>query len=151
MLPPRPPGSVTLHRLSSAVAVSGETAMLSATRPCVLLAVSVLFLASASAIPAQSGGKPPKQLTPEQIKAGYYVGGATVVVPDGGSASVSSFCSVADGRNEAGVPGLGKIPYVSRGFRNVGAGRSMQRLGISVSVRIIDLRAMDEELLGKRP
>jgi hypothetical protein len=123
--------------------------MLSACRY-VLLVFSGLFLANVHVM-AQAGGKPPKQLTPEQIKAGYYVGGASVVVPDGGSATVSSFSSVAEGRNEAGVPGLGKVPYISRGFRNLGYGRSIQRFGVSVSVRIIDLKAMDEQLLGTRP
>ena len=50
-------------------------------------------------------------------------------------------------RVEFGTPVLSKIPYLKRGFTNVGYGQSMTRSSISVSVRIIDLRAEEERFL----
>src|SRR4051794_34568412 len=45
---------------------------------------------------------------------------SSVVVPDGGEALVAGHSSVSEGRNEFGVPVLGKVPYLDRGYRNVG-------------------------------
>src|SRR5690242_4551009 len=96
----------------------------------VLHAVSGLFLASVAVIPAYAGG-PPQQPTPEQINAirARYVRVGPVLVPDGGSASVASYSTLREGRIEAGVPGLAKVPYLSRGFGNLAAGRSASRVG----------------------
>jgi len=73
----------------------------------------------------------------------------TVIVPDGGVAVQGSFSSVPEGRNEGGVPMLGKVPYLGRGFRNVGAGSSVSTFQRSVSVRIFSLMEEDAKLLGK--
>ena len=73
----------------------------------------------------------------------------TVIVPDGGVAVQGSFSSIPEGRNEGGVPILGKVPYLGRGFRNVGAGSSVSTFQRSVSVRIFSLMEEDAKLLGK--
>ena len=73
----------------------------------------------------------------------------TVLVPDGGVAVQSSVSSALEARNEAGVPILGKVPYLGRGFRNVGTGSSISTVQRSVSVRIISLIEEDAKLLGK--
>src|SRR5689334_6815762 len=49
----------------------------------------------------------------------------TVVVPDGGEALAARYGTYSEGRNEFGVPGLGKLPYAGRGFRNIGQGRTV--------------------------
>jgi type II secretory pathway component GspD/PulD (secretin) len=67
----------------------------------------------------------------------------TVSVPDGGTVSLGSYSRYSESRTEYGTPVLGKIPYVSRGFRNVGYGRSVSSVTVTASVRIIDLA--DEE------
>jgi type II secretory pathway component GspD/PulD (secretin) len=69
----------------------------------------------------------------------------TVTVPDGGSVTVGSYSQLSEGRNEFGVPILGRVPYAGRGFRNVGYGRDAVSGRVGVSVRIIDLR--EEEYL----
>jgi hypothetical protein len=74
--------------------------------------------------------------------AAFVTSGGTVTVPDGGSRVLGSTSYLSEGRNEAGVPGLGKLPYVGRGFRNVGTGRSLGSVQTSISVRII---IMEEE------
>jgi type II secretory pathway component GspD/PulD (secretin) len=74
----------------------------------------------------------------------------TVTVPDGGTATVGGYSQVSEGRTEYGVPGLGKVPYVSRGFRNVGYGRSTVVGRVTASVRIIDLREEEYRQTGVR-
>ena len=52
-------------------------------------------------------------------------------------------------RNEFGTPGLGKIPYASRLFKNIATGRQTTSSRIGVSVRIISLEEEERKLLGK--
>ncbi len=61
----------------------------------------------------------------------------TVSVPDGGTILLGGIKRQSEGRNEAGVPFLSKIPYVSRLFRNTGVGRTSQSLMLMVTPRII--------------
>jgi hypothetical protein len=75
----------------------------------------------------------------------------SVVVPDGGEALVAGYSSVREGRNEFGVPVLGKVPYLDRGYRNVGAGHDVRRTTLSVRVRIINLAEEEERQTGVRP
>jgi hypothetical protein len=78
------------------------------------------------------------------------VGGTTVRVPDGGTATVASYSEYAEGRSEYGAPMLGKVPYGDRGVRNVGYGRHIATRGVSVSARIIDLREEEFRQTGFR-
>lgn len=78
------------------------------------------------------------------------LGGATVNVPDGGVRVLGGSGFMSEGRNEGGVPGLGKLPYVGRGFRNVGAGSSIGSVQASVSVRIIILEEEAAKLSGQK-
>jgi hypothetical protein len=75
----------------------------------------------------------------------------TVLVPDGGEALVAGYSTLREGRNEFGVPVLGKMPYVNRGVNNVGAGRSIGRTTVSVRVRVINLAEEEERQTGVRP
>ena len=52
----------------------------------------------------------------------------TVSVPDGGTVLLGGIKRLAEGRNERGMPILGKLPYISRLFKNVGIGRETQTL-----------------------
>ncbi len=61
----------------------------------------------------------------------------SVNVPDGGTVVMGGFKRLAEGRNEAGPPILGKIPYLSRLFRNVSYGRQSEHLIMLVTPRII--------------
>jgi hypothetical protein len=76
------------------------------------------------------------------VGATIITGGTTATVPDGGTRVFSSVGAVSEGRNEAGVPLLGKVPYLDRGYRNVGQGRTVTGAQINISVRII---SMEEE------
>jgi hypothetical protein len=76
---------------------------------------------------------------------------SSVVVPDGGEALVAGYSSVYEGRREAGVPVLGKVPYLGRGFGNVAAGRSISRTTVSVRARVIILSEEEERQTGVRP
>jgi predicted DNA repair protein MutK len=78
------------------------------------------------------------------------IGGTTVRVPDGGTASVASYSEYAEGRSEFGAPILGKLPYVDRAVRNVGYGRHLATRGVSVSARMIDLREEEYRQTGFR-
>jgi len=61
----------------------------------------------------------------------------TVSVPDGGTILLGGIKRLREGRNERGIPVLGKIPYLSRLFRNVSTGREAQSLMLMVTPRII--------------
>ncbi len=61
----------------------------------------------------------------------------TVSVPDGGTILLGGIKRLSEGRTERGVPVLSKIPYVSRLFRNVSAGRDARSLMLMVTPRII--------------
>ena len=61
----------------------------------------------------------------------------TVSVPDGGTILLGGIKRMQEGRAERGIPVLSKIPYVSRLFRNVSAGRDATSLMLMVTPRII--------------
>lgn len=61
----------------------------------------------------------------------------TVNVPDGGTILLGGIKRLSEGRAERGVPMLGKIPYISRLFRNVAVGRDATSLMMMVTPRII--------------
>jgi general secretion pathway protein D len=71
----------------------------------------------------------------------------TVSVPDGGTVLLGGIKRQSEGRNEFGVPGLSKIPYVNRLFKNVGIGRNTASLMLMVTPRII-IQEEEEEKLG---
>lgn len=71
----------------------------------------------------------------------------TVSVPDGGTVLLGGIKRLKEGRNEAGVPMLSKLPYVNRLFKNVGIGRETQSLMLMVTPRII-IQEEEESKLG---
>jgi general secretion pathway protein D len=71
----------------------------------------------------------------------------TVSVPDGGTVLLGGIKRLSEGRNEAGVPILNKIPYLNRLFKNVAVGRETQSLMMMVTPRII-IQEEEEEKLG---
>jgi general secretion pathway protein D len=77
----------------------------------------------------------------------YVTVSTTVSVPDGGTVLLGGIKRLSEGRNEAGVPILDKIPYINRLFKNVGIGRETQSLMMMVTPRII-IQEEEEEKLG---
>jgi general secretion pathway protein D len=71
----------------------------------------------------------------------------TVSVPDGGTVLLGGIKRLREGRTERGVPMLGKLPYISRLFKNVGIGRETQTLMLMVTPRII-IQEEEEAKLG---
>ena len=72
----------------------------------------------------------------------------TVTAPDRGTVLLGGIKSARESRNELGVPVLGKLPFVGRGFRNIGIGREVSSSMMSVTPVIHDFEAMERELLG---
>ena len=72
----------------------------------------------------------------------------TVSVPDGGTVLMGGIKRLAEGRTERGMPILGKLPYISRLFKNVGTGRETQTLMMMVTPRIIIQEEEEEKVLG---
>ncbi|MGC6447205.1 MAG: hypothetical protein ACON5J_12325 [Rubripirellula sp.] len=75
----------------------------------------------------------------------------TVSVPDGGTILLGGIKRQAEGRVERGIPVLSKIPYVSRLFRNVSAGRDSSSLMLMVTPRIIIQEEEEESQTGYNP
>ena len=71
----------------------------------------------------------------------------TVSVPDGGTVLLGGIKRLREGRNEAGVPLLSKVPYIDRLFRNVGIGRETDSLMMMVTPHII-IQEEEEERRG---
>lgn len=72
----------------------------------------------------------------------------TVTAPTGGAINAGSFSTFMEGRNEFGAPGLGRISYLGRGFRNTGYGSQGTRMQITVSPQIIILSEQEQRLFG---
>lgn len=72
----------------------------------------------------------------------------TVSVPDGGTILLGGIKRLREGRSERGIPVLGKIPYLSRLFRNVSTGREAQSLMLMVTPRIIIQEEEEERQTG---
>jgi general secretion pathway protein D len=102
-------------------------------------------LAAAALTPAARAQAPVVVPVPTSIRLQ-----TTVTVPDGGTALVGGYSRVSERRTELGVPGLGGVPYVGRGFRNVAYGRSIVTGRVTASVRIIDLREEEFRQTGFR-
>jgi hypothetical protein len=75
----------------------------------------------------------------------------SVAVPDGAEALVGGQKLLSEGRNEFGAPLVGRVPYLGRGFRNIGYGRSALSTTVSVRVRVIRLADEEERQTGVRP
>ena len=75
----------------------------------------------------------------------------TVSVPDGGTVLMGGIKRLSEGRKEAGVPILNKIPYINRLFKNVGIGRETQSLMMMVTPRIIIQEEEEQAVLGTAP
>ena len=73
---------------------------------------------------------PPEEIIDAMVEHGAWIIGD----PDD---CVAGIKRLAEGRVERGVPVLSKIPYVSRLFRNVSAGRDARSLMLMVTPRII--------------
>lgn len=74
----------------------------------------------------------------------------TVTVPDGGTVLLGGVRRSTEERNEAGVPILGKTPFINRLFRNVGVRRSVFSNMLLVTPKIIILEE-EEQKLGIPP
>jgi hypothetical protein len=77
--------------------------------------------------------------------------GSTIVVPDQGATFLGGINRSSMGRNEFGVPGLGKLPFVNRLFNNRSIGQDMNSGNVWVTAKIHDFDAMEEALLGTTP
>jgi len=75
----------------------------------------------------------------------------TVSVPDGGTVLMGGIKRLSEGRSEAGVPILNKIPYLNRLFKNVGISHETQSLMMMVTPRIIIQEEEEAALLGTQP
>jgi general secretion pathway protein D len=80
----------------------------------------------------------------------YVTVTTTVSVPDGGTVLLGGIKRLSEGRNDFGVPGLDKIPYINRLFRNTSIGRETSSLMMMVTPRII-IQEEEEANLGTAP
>jgi general secretion pathway protein D len=114
----------------------------------VVVALSVLFLT-----PTVQAQVPGQFIRPTFVNAPTTTQlniQTTVTIPDGGSVLVGGYSRMSEGRNEFGVPVLGKVPYLAPGFRNVGYGRDVKSVRVIASVRIINLEEEEYRQTGVR-
>lgn len=83
----------------------------------------------------------------EPITSSFSVS-TTVNVPDGGTVMLGGIKRLSEGRTEAGVPILSKIPYLKRLFSNTSIGRDTTSLMMMVTPRIVIKDEEEEYLTG---
>jgi type II secretory pathway component GspD/PulD (secretin) len=71
-----------------------------------------------------------------------------VMVPDGGGIVVGGVKRSAEGQNSAGVPGLGNIPGVGRGFGNRAIGRETGNSALSIHPQVLIMSELEEDHLA---
>jgi len=72
-----------------------------------------------------------------------------VSVPDGGTMSLGGVSRSGEFRNSAGVPILGSLPVTGRAFGNRSTRGFQSAGGSSISVKIISLQEMDEDITAE--
>ena len=77
----------------------------------------------------------------------YVTVTTTVSVPDGGTVLLGGIKRLSEGRSEAGVPILNKVPFLNRLFKNTSIGRQTSSLMMVVTPRII-IQEEEEENIG---
>lgn len=77
----------------------------------------------------------------------YVTVTTTVSVPDGGTVLLGGIKRLSEGRSEAGVPILNKVPFLNRLFKNTSIGRETSSLMMVVTPRII-IQEEEEEAIG---
>lgn len=93
-----------------------------------------------------------QQATAVQLPTYSFFGlNTTVSVPDQGAAYLGGIKRAASGRNELGVPMLGKLPFFGRPFTNRSIGLERSAMNMHVTATIHDFEAMEEALLGRAP
>ncbi len=108
---------------------------------------SAALATSRPALGAGSGNDSKIQVGPAVI---LVTGQGPIRIPDGGVRVLSAYGNVAEARNEGGVPIMGGIPYLGRGFRNVGYGRSVGGIQLSATVRIISMAEEEARFLQNK-
>ena len=73
----------------------------------------------------------------------------SVLVPDRGMTHLGSVRWAREGSTTRGVPGLAQLPGVGRLFRNQAFSREMGTSGAAVTVTIIDLHELDQQVLSQ--
>jgi type II secretory pathway component GspD/PulD (secretin) len=75
----------------------------------------------------------------------------TLAIPAGGTALITGWRHLREGRNEFGPPVLSKIPYISRLFKNVGCGREPEQVLIMVTPRVLVAEEQEEKVAAAPP
>ena len=116
------------------------------------IAATMVLSLGADPASAQRRGDYGRQGTTLQLpRFGTNTVTTTVTAPDGGTVLLGGIKSLRESRNEYGVPILGKLPFVGRGFRNVGFGREVSSGMMTVTPHIHMFDEMERELLGSSP
>jgi len=76
----------------------------------------------------------------------FFTVNTTVSVPDGGTALLGGVNSYAAGRDSAGVPMLGKVPFAGRPFGSRSIGGSTTASNVTATARIIILEEEEAKL-----
>jgi type II secretory pathway component GspD/PulD (secretin) len=127
-----------------------------------LLAACLTALVLTSGVQAQSRGRTaratPRTITLPSVSPAAQALPTTTTIniqttvagPDGGTVILGGYSDAAEARHEFGVPGLGQLPIVGRGFRNVGYGRRTSSVRVTASWRIIDLEEEEVRQTGEK-
>jgi Flp pilus assembly secretin CpaC len=102
--------------------------------------MAVLAAASLAAAPAAFGQS--VQLPTFE----YFTVNTTVSVPDGGTTLLGGVNGYAAGRDSAGVPMLGKLPFAGRPFGNRAIGTNLTASNVTATARIIILEEEEAKL-----
>jgi Flp pilus assembly secretin CpaC len=104
------------------------------------------WIAMAVVVVAGFAGQPVFGQTVQLPTFEFFTVNTTVSVPDGGTALLGGVNSYAAGRDSAGVPMLGKIPFAGRPFGSRSIGSSATASNVTATARIIILEEEEAKL-----
>jgi len=78
----------------------------------------------------------------------FFSVATTVSVPDRGSALLGGVTRASEARSDFGVPCLGGLPFLGRGFHSTAIGRQVSAGTMRISVQVHDFEGMERSLLG---
>ncbi len=111
------------------------------SKPCYAMVFGICLLSLVQTTPVEA------QTVQLPTFGGFSFSGS-VMVPDGGTLQAGSVKRYAEGSVSKGVPGLGGIPGINRGFQNRAIGRETGSSGLTIKPTILVMSELEEDHLA---
>lgn len=114
---------------------------------CVFALATLIFGGMSLGIAEFTWAQAPMNINIQQPVVRQFGVQTAVLVPDGGTISLGGINRSAVGSIQVGVPGLGNIPFLGRGFRGGAIGWNQSVHQSSLSVQVISMKELEQQIL----